>query len=195
MNEVGAQRAIKKLIDDYKDVLVDGHYQQGTYRAINEITLSVLTPPRQYYHVKVQVRGAEDMSFVDRNTAKPRRKPVYDCMIHVADPAKASGTYWAEQYELAHTHFRSMVEGIAALVAGSYWASPINGTYYTYFQSLPICIEDPDTNSKFHIVRGGRSDRLIRVQNLDHTWQDPDNEVWTPLMYSTIQFSLEEQIV
>lgn len=193
MNEVGAQRAIKNLIETYQDVLVDGHYQQGTYRSIEEVVLSVLTPPRLYYHVTVQVRGTEDMSFPARNIVNPQRNPLYDCMIHVVDVARASGTYMAEQYELAHTHFRSMTEGMVAMLAGSYWASPINGTYYTYFESLPICLEDPDSNSKFKLIKGGRSDRLIRVQNLDQTWQDPSNEIWTPLFYSTIQFNLEER--
>jgi hypothetical protein len=195
MNQVGAQRAIKNLIDLYSDVLVSGHYQRGTYRTIKDVIYSVLTPPRDYYHVGIQIRGVNEASFQDTNTAKPKRVPVYDCMVRVVERALPSGDEGEEQYFEAHAHFRSMVEGMVSLIAGSYWATPIVGSYHTYFEDLPICIQDPESNSEFSLVRGARSDRLVKVQNLDHTWFDPNNEVWTPLLISTIQFNLMEQMV
>lgn len=194
MNTIGCQRAIRRLIQDYQDVLVHGHYQLGTYRTIATIALSILTPPNKYYHLGVQVTEAEETSFGKRpgNEAKPNRKAVYKCIVHAADRAMPSGDVGEEQYLEAHTHFRSMCEGIAAMTSGSYWNS--GGTYATYFEGLPICIEDPNTDSRFSLVRGNADDRLVRVQNLDLHWADVDNrEAWTPMFYSRIAFSLEER--
>lgn len=193
MNEVGVQRAIKKLISEYSDVLTEGHYLQGTYMDIKEFAFSAITPPKQYYHVKIQVIGVEDMSFPARNIVNPTRNPAYDCMVHVVSLARSSGISLEEPYLKIHTYFRSMVEGMVASISGSYWASPINGTYYSYFEGFPVCIEDPDSDLTCKLVKSPRNDRLIRVQNLDSRWLDPDNEVWVPLLYSTIQFRLEER--
>lgn len=193
MNEIGCQRAIRQLVQNYQDVLVYGHYQRGAYRSIEEIVLSVLTPPKRYYHVKVQVTDVREVSFAGRpgNEAKPRRRAVYSCIVHLADAALPSGDVGEEQYLEAHTHFRSMVDGVAAMVSGSYWRS--GGTYASYFEDLPICIEDPETSSKFSLVRGTADDRNVAVQNLDFEWPDVDNEVWTPMFYSRVNFKLEEQ--
>jgi len=194
MNEVGCQRAIQKLIQDYASVLTHGHCHGGTYREIKEVTLSVLTPPREYYHIKVQVQNVREASEISPgNQAKPIRKPVYDCMVHVVDPALPSNMEGEEQYELAHIYFRSMCDGIAAMIPGAYWHS--GGAYASYFSSLPICIADPESDSKFSLVRGRQNDRGVRIQNMDHTWADPTNDVWTPIHYTQITFTLEEQLV
>lgn len=194
MNTIGCQKAIKQLVDDYAGVLVYDHYQHGTYRAIEEVSISVLTPPRQYYHIKIQVQDVTDASFGGRatNIAKPKRHPLYNCMIHVVDAAIPSGTVGEEQYEEAHTDFRTMCEGIAAMITGSYWAG--GGPYQTYFQSQPICLADPNSNSKFSLLRDA-NDRMVKIVNMDQTWADPTTDVWTPILYSQISFRLEEQIV
>ena len=194
MNEIGCQRAIRKLIQDYEDVLIDGHYHQGTYREIAEVVLAAITPPREYYHFKVQVTDAEETSFGRRpgNTAKPKRRAVYNCIVHMADLALPSGNLDEEQYLEQHIDFRSMVDGVAAMISGSYWRS--GGTYAAYFEGLPICIEDPETDSKFNLVRGAADDRSVRVQNLDFEWRETTNDVWTPMFYSRCSFRLEEQI-
>lgn len=194
MNQVGCQRAIQKLIQDYSSVLTYGHYHGGTYRTIQEITLSILTPPREYYHICVQAQGAmESSELAPGNQAKPKRRPVYDCMVHVVDPALPSNTEGEEQYELAHIYFRNMCDGIAAMISGAYWHG--GGAFASYFPSLPLCIEDPESDSVFSLVRGRNNDRGVRVQNMDHTWADPTTDVWTPIHYSQITFTLEEKLV
>lgn len=195
MNEVGCQRAIQKLIEDNKGILTYGHYHQGSYRAIEEITLSVLTPPREYYHVKIQVGEVSESSFGPRpgNEAKPRRRPVYNCVVHVVDAALPSGIQGAEQYELMHTDFTNMLDGMTALICGSYWQA--GGSYGAQFMNTPLCLTDPVTGAEYSLVRDQANDRLVRKQNLHHTWVDPDSEVWTPLLYSTLTFRLEQRIV
>lgn len=191
MNEIGCQRAIQKLIQDYSSVLTYGHYQNGTYREIKEVTLSVLTPPVEYYHIKVQVQGVKEASEnPPGNQAKPGRRAIYNCMVHVVDPALPSNVSGDEQYEVAHTQFRTMCDGIAAMLAGSEWESCV--AYQSYFTGLPICIPDPESDSKFSLIRG-REDRSINVQNMDHTWAEPNTDVWTPIMYTQIGFTLEER--
>ena len=192
MNQVAAQRAIKKLIKDYASVLVSGIEHQGQAREIEDIVLSPMTAPRAYYHILVQVQRV-DSSSADPigNQARPKRLAEYEIVIHVVDAAVPSGGAGAEPYVLMHTDFRNLCDGIAALVAGSYW--PGGGTYNTYFQSLPLCIRDPDSGSKFILKRGGR-DRAIRISNLDQTWNDPDTNQWTPIFYSVIEFALQERV-
>jgi hypothetical protein len=194
MNEIGCQRAIRQLIQNNEAVLVHGHYHQGTYREIGEIVLAAVSPPTEYYHYKIQITDAEETSFGRRpgNTAKPKRRAVYNCIIHMVDLALASGNLGEEQYLAQHIDFRSMVDGVTAMVSGSYWRS--GGTYAAYFVGLPICIEDPESDSSFDLVRGAADDRSIRVQNLDFEWRDTNNDVWTPMFYSRCSFALEEQI-
>ncbi len=192
MNEVGCQRAIQKLLQDYSGVLTYGHYHGGTYREIKEITLSALTPPREYYHIKIQVQGTTEASEISPgNQAKPDRRAVYSCMIQVVDPALPSNVAGEEQYELAHIYFRTMCDGIAAMIPGAEWKS--GGVWSSYFADLPICIEDPESDSKFSLARARQGDRSVKVQNMDHTWADPNNDTWTPIHYSEISFTLVEQ--
>lgn len=191
MNEIGCQRAIRWLLEQYSDVLTYGHYQNGTYRTIAEIVLSPLTPPQEYYHILVQAEGVKEASDVNPgNQVKPPRVAIYDCTIHVVDPAFPSNIVNAEQYEVAHEDFRTMCDGIAALIAGSTWHS--SSVYSSYFTGLPVCMTDPQSDSKFSMVRGS-GDRGIDIRNMDHTWKDPDNETWTPIMYSRISFKLESR--
>lgn len=189
MNEVACQRAIQKLIQDYSDVLTYGHIHGGTQRVIQSVALSMFTRPSRYYHIVVQVQQVREASELPPgNMAKPPRKAIYDCVVHVSDPALPSNVDGEEQYELAHTYFRTMCDGIAAMIPGAEWHS--GGIYTSYFEGLPICIADPDSNSVFSLTRGRQGDRGVRVQNMDTI--DTDNEVWTPIHYSQISFSLEE---
>lgn len=195
MNEVGCQRAIRKLIQDHQAVLVAEFQQAGQDRQIADIVLSALTAPRDYYHILVQARETRSTSFggTVSNQAKPRRGVQYGCTVHVVDVAMPTSVIGDEPYEEVHTDFRNLVGGIAALICGSYWAG--SATYGTYFESLPLCIEDPDSNSKFSMLRGKQRDREVRVQNLDHNWTDPNSDQWTGVLYSTLDFTLEEGIV
>lgn len=193
MNVVGCQRAIRQLLQDYSSVLTYGHDHGGTYRTIKEIAISLLTPPREFYHINVQVQAIQEVSeLAPGNEAKPGRRAVYNCMLKVVDPALPSNVEGEEQYELAHIYFRTMCDGIAAMIPGSYWHS--GGIYASYFTSLPICIEDPGSDSKFSLVRSKQGDRSVRVQNMDHSWADTNEEEWTPIHYSEISFTLAEQL-
>jgi len=193
MNGVGCQRAIRRLILDYADVLVAEIEQQGRRREIADVVLSPLTAPRDYYHILVQIRGVRSTSFggAATNQAKPRRGAQYSCTVHVVDVALPAGA--EEPYEEVHTDFRNLVDGLEALFCGSYW--PGSATYGTYFAGLPLCIADPESDSEFSMLRGKTRDREVRVQNMDHNWTEPNSDQWTGILYSTLDFTLEEAII
>lgn len=195
MNEVGCQRAIRKLIQDNEDVLCSEMIQFGQQREIKDVVLSVMTPPVEYYYILVQVLRKIGTNFggAPGNQAKPHRRAEYNCAVHVLDVAVASGEAGEEQYEMAHTDHRILCDRIEALVCGTYF--PAGGTYATYFGGYPICIPDPDSNSEYKLKRGRTSDRVVNVQNQDTTWTDPNSDQYTPIFYSTLTFTMEEEWV
>lgn len=194
MNEVACQRAIRKLIRDNQDVLVSGMVQQGEQRAINDIVLSVATPPTGYYYILIQVTQKTGSSFDgSAQQSKPHRKAEYNCALHVVDPAIPSGDVGEEQYEVAHTYHRSLCDRIEALICGSYF--PGGGAYATYFVGYPACIPDPDSNSVFKLMRARSNDRSVRVVNMDTNWTEPGSDTYTPIFYSTMSFTMLEEWV
>jgi len=188
MNQNGARRAVVKLLRDYQDVLVYGFVHQGQQREIKSIYKSAMSALDAYYHMLVQVETGQTQNYARQaNESKPHRRGGYEMTVHIVDAAIGQGTY-VEPYELMDEDFRELCDRVEALVTGSYHAGL--GTYASYFQSLPICIADPNTESKFGLPRG---DRQVRVINLDHTYEDPTNEVYLPLLYSQVKFTLEEE--
>lgn len=190
MNQNGARRAIVKLLDDYKSILTNGFVHQGVSRSIDHIFKSVMTAPQTFYYVLVQVDDSLTRSY-DRNTreAKPHRSGLYGITIHVTDIATVESDDY-EPYEIIDEDFRELCDRIECMLLGTYHAGL--GAYGTYFASLPVCIQDPETESKFRLPRGS-SDRQVRVINLDHTWEDPNTDQYVPLLYSQIKFQLEEE--
>lgn len=194
MNEIGCQRAIKKLINDNSTVLVDGLVEFGQQRRIKDIVMSVMTAPRDYYFVLVQVNqktGSSNFT-ASANENKPHRKIEYTCSLHVVDVAVQSGLQGEEPYELVHEHHRVLCDRIEALICGSYY--PGGGTYATYFVDYPTCIPDPESDSAFRLMRSrGNADRSVRIQNMDTMWKDPSADQPTPIFYSVLNFSMIEE--
>ncbi|NIR26609.1 MAG: hypothetical protein GWN77_06545 [Gammaproteobacteria bacterium] len=191
MNDVGCQRAVKQLIEGYSSVLTSGFTHQGQVRSIKDIVLSPMTAPRDFYFVYIGITNATTQSFGGNpgNEGKPHRAGKYQCEVHIVDVAIPQGSD-VEPYELMHVDFRELGNRFEAMLTGSYHAGL--GTYASYFESLPICLEDTQTDSKFTLERGRGPDRQVVKENLDHTWYDPDNDTYTPLFYSIIRFNLIE---
>lgn len=192
MNQVGAQRAIRKLIQDYADILVSGFVHQGEQREIEDVVLSVMTAPRAFYFICVEAANARSQSFGGNagTEGKPQRVGLYELSVHVVDAALSSGDENEEPYELMHSDFRTLCDRIEAMVCGD----EMSGTYAAYFTCLPLCIPDPESTSEYRLLRQRGTDRSVRVLNLDTEWQDPNTQQWTPIFYSQIQFSLEEWV-
>jgi len=174
MNQVNCLKALRNLIIANEATLVAGTYFQGTYRAIQDVALSALDAPRGFYYYLIQVDTVSSQSLAQRsNVRNPHETCLYDCTIHVVDAAFMQADEYMP-FEQMTMDFRQLTDRTVALLRG------IN------------CMTYPGTYNEFELY-GGSPDRQVRVQNMDHTWEDAENQQVGAMLYSQMKFKLEER--
>ncbi|MCK9601120.1 MAG: hypothetical protein M0R06_18920 [Sphaerochaeta sp.] len=172
MNQVACLRATQNLINDNADSLVLGFMHQGQARSISSVAVSVLVAPSAYYFYVIQVRRVTSEAVRAANVREPAEKCLYDVVVHVADAAMPQYGEDA-MFEQMTLDFRKMCDRfVAVLRATRCFTAP-----------------KPDDANKFRLLQSG--ERKVVVTNSDHWWSDEQGQ-GAPLLYSTIEFTLEE---
>jgi hypothetical protein len=173
VNQVSCLRAVQYLINNNAATLVSGFTHQGVARTIDNVAISVLVAPSAYYFFAVNIVRADSIAVPNRNIREPAEQCLYKVMVHVADVAMPQSSD-PDTYETMAMDFREMCDRfVTVLRATTCFTAPW-----------------PADTSKFFL--GGT--RRVSVINADHWWKDADTgEIGPPILYSTIEFDLEER--
>ena len=173
MDQVACLLAVQNLININAATLVSGLVHQGQARTIKGTAVSVLVAPVAYYFFVVQVRAASSMAVRSANMREPNERCTYDVIVHVADAAFAQMGEDAP-YEQMTLDFRRVTDRFVEVLRNT------------------RCFTAPTPNNthKFSLPYDGP--RKVNVTNLDHWWNDAQTGQSVPILYSTIEFQLEE---
>jgi len=165
MNESKVALGYKKLIDDNREVLLDGLSAGGEEKEIKQLTSSILTPPELYYFVAVDVEQATmeyDSPKMPANISHSVAKDVsrlpfdtYEVRIYVLDYAVQTEPLESvlQSFEEEHETFRIFTDRIVNLLDHA-----DRVTYELYTMWIP--------------GTRGNEDRRITKSNRPDSWED-----------------------
>lgn len=179
MDQKACLLALRKLILDNEATLVDGLSHQGAARSLKTVTVSVRVPPTAYYHILIQIRRSESRTIPEggKNRYKATEYSVYHCTIHVSDAAFPQKEE-TNVFEKMTLDFRTLCDRIESMLR----------------DQMKFSADPPNDSSVFNLMKtSGGTDREIRVTNLDHNWTEAETMMIGSVLYSTIEFVLEER--
>ena len=170
MNENAARLALKSLIVDNADMLVDGFSKQGASREIHQVTTSSLTPPTGYFFVSIIVTNsvAEVREGFGRTTAVPPSQATYSIAIDIADYALGDPSE-DQLFEKLDSEFQIFTDRIVSLIRETRF------------------LTHDDTGLKFRLT----DSRSVTKNNVSANWEEAAQ--YAALLGCRITFTLLEE--
>lgn len=173
MNEVAALNSIKSLINTNKATLVDGLVHQGEQREIEQITISTLTPPNEYYFISIYTDRDEDTNRegFGRTTRLAPTTTNYSMIIELVDYAVIVAGE-EEQYETMDSDFKKLCDRVVKLLRAS----------------AEITYTDAQSNNFIFRLDNTRS---VIKENLTDVWTEAEG--YASMLYCRISFNLLDE--
>jgi len=179
-NTAGLKLALKDLIQNNNNELVEGLVHQGVNREIAQITTSTLSPPIGYYFIMIDVSLDREQSrpVSARTTAHPSREVIYTAQVWIGDVAQVElDDEQQSVYETMHLDFDRFVDRVAYLIEQQTWIG---------------------TTPKVKLARargsgaGADGDREVQRENLSATWENNEGDNVASLL-SRLTFRLVDE--
>ncbi len=173
MNENAARKAIKQIIQNNCDKLVEGLEFQGALKTIHQITTSDLTPPTGYYYISISIVDSRENNKqgFGRTTATTQQSATYDIIIEISDYVTANPGVGEEIFEASDSQFQIFTDRIVNILKE-------NNT-----------ITEEDTKLTFQL----EETKTIRKRNATDRWDDVSQ--YHAILYSRLSFSLVQKCV
>jgi hypothetical protein len=169
MNELAVRVAIKQLIEDSENELVQGLTMQTLPRTIHQVTYSQLTPPSGYYFLNVIVSNSStgNRSGTGRTVSLPASEATYTVYIDISDYAVAQ--YGEDQlFESMDAQFQLFTDRLVSKLRETYWLPSSNGLSFRL-----------------------DNDRTVTKTNFNTSWEEAAQ--YHALLYSRINLTVLEE--